>query len=144
MRKFLIALPNNTPIFTVGVPDLCSKEATTVTTDDFCRENIISAEFTSQLFAFRHFCLYQFKFLWGDNGRMAFLNIILGYFTLIYFGLFREKIHSKFLLQQSRTFVFFVGQDTPNRSYMPLFFSGRRWNTTVGQIFCNCIVGFSL
>ena len=31
-------MPNNTPIFTVGVPDLCSKEAATITTDDFCRE----------------------------------------------------------------------------------------------------------
>ena len=133
IRIFLVASPYHTSVTAIRVPNLRTVKTATFATDDFGCEYIAAVIAFSQFFSPCHFRLHQFKFLWWNNSRVALFYIVLRDLTLIHFGLFRKKINSKFLLQQSRTLVFFICQNAFHRTEMPLLFPRWCWNAFFNQ-----------
>lgn len=87
-----------------------------------------------------NFCLNFFKFFQADYGIVWFLDIVLRHFSLINFCLFCKEIHSKFLLQQCRAFIFFICKYTFNCWRTSLCFPTQSRNFTGCQILCNCMI----
>jgi hypothetical protein len=86
--ELLIALKYHASIFIRGMPDLATIETTAVSADDFTVKSLI-AVCSAQFLATRHFFLYRFKFLRGDDGFVRTFNIILRHLAVIYSQFFR-------------------------------------------------------
>lgn len=73
--KLAVALPDGTAIFAGRVPDLRAIKALTITADNSAAEKAHAAVMDTFTPCKLH--LYQVKFLWADDGRVALFYIIL-------------------------------------------------------------------
>ena len=97
--ELIIALPDDTAVFVIGIPHFSSKVLPAVAADDAAGKDALAAVFPAYGLAPEDLFLHPFKKLRSDNGLMAVLYIILGDFALIDLHLFVNEIYREFLLR---------------------------------------------
>ena len=75
--EFVIALPDHTAIFAVGMPDFCPEEISAVSADKPGRKYALSIVLPPQVLSPQQFYLNQFKFIRRNDRIMTLLNVIL-------------------------------------------------------------------
>lgn len=121
--KFVIALPDDLFVLIIGVPGFGAVPASAFATANFAGEKVDTASSTALAAPF-HFLLNHLEYLWGNDGFVVALHIILRNFALVDLFLFGEEINRIAFLKKCITLIFFVSEDTPNRSGVP-FILGR-------------------
>ncbi len=94
-----IALPDGAAVLTVGMPDLGAVPATAVAADNAGGENSAAAVVTAQRLAPCELSLHHIKLIWGNDGLVALLYIILWNLALVDLHFLVQEVHREFLLR---------------------------------------------
>lgn len=142
--EFPVALPDDSPIAVGGVPGFCPENFAAVGAEDLPGKGTGLAVPGAAVFAPFQLRLHLFPLPRLDNGGVAVLHIILGYFSLIDLCFLGEKIHREGLLQQRRAFVFLVTEDAFHGGPLPHGFLAGSGDSLLRQHGGNGVGGFSL
>lgn len=119
IMELVDALPHQAAVFVGGVPGDGRIPRTAITAENFGGERRVAEGSFTAGFAPCKLYLHSVPFLQLDDGRVAFLHIILRNLALVDLHLFLKEVHRIPLLQKCGTLVFFVGENAFHRSLMP-------------------------
>lgn len=97
----VVTLPHSFAVFIGRMPNFASVISATLTAENSAGEKVGRIIPCWQSLPSLHFVLHHIENLWGNDGFMTALHIILRHLALIEFLLFRQEINREFLLQQS-------------------------------------------
>ena len=142
--EFPVALPNDPSIAVCGVPGFCPENFAAVGAEDLPGKGTGLAVPGAAVFAPFQLRLHLLPLPRLDDGRVAVLHIILGYFSLVDLCFLGEKIHREGFLQQRRAFVLLVTEDAFHGGPLPHGFLAGSGNPLLRQHGGNGVGGFPL
>ena len=104
----MVALPDHTVVFAVGVPGLGAVPLAALTAAYLAGEKVYTAVPPSALFPALKFLLYQFKHLRADDGFVVAFDVVLRNLALVDLCLLGQEVDRVGFLQQGVTLVLLV------------------------------------
>lgn len=117
---FVIALPDDFPVFVRALPDLGAVPAATLDAFDFAGEVVYAAVAVPARTAFLKLNLHLIENIRINDGLMVALDVVLRNLALVDLRFLRQVIDGLSFLQQGVAFVFLVLEDALDCGSVPL------------------------